>query len=148
MAIVRTAGTEIIRSIHKMNQDNAGSIYIFGEAHHIYTVLSIICFANSVQAAGNFIAAQVSGYDAHAGSATQDVRIFQQDMQSKETFVFNDKFSFMGHGPLDWEGTMNSIDRQNAIADQGGSVQQLMLASEHADDNFYVTVTYIDQNNS
>ena len=55
MAIVRGAGTEILRSIHLSNVDSTTSNLIWGVQHHIYTVLSIIIYANAVQAAGNWI---------------------------------------------------------------------------------------------
>jgi len=149
MAIVRTAGTEIIRSIHLEDVDSTASTLIFGVQHHIYTVLSIIVLANSIQAAGNYVNVNILGYDSKGGTTAQTNKILQQDMQVDQTFVFNDKFSFNGHEPTDFTGPMDSIVKQDAIADQGSSVaQKLMVWTEHADDSFEVTCTYIDQNNA
>jgi hypothetical protein len=70
-------------------------------------------------------------------------------MTLESTFVWNDKFSFNGHEPTDFAGPMDDATKQDAIADQGSSVAQLLrIISEHADDNFHVSITYIDQNNA
>ena len=42
MAIVRTAGTEIVRTVMLNDVDDTWRNLIFGEQHHIYTVLSNI----------------------------------------------------------------------------------------------------------
>ena len=62
----------------------------------------------------------------------------------------NDKFSFNGHEPVGFTGPLDSIAKQDAIADQGNSAvpQYLTLGSTHGDDDFEVTITYIDQNNA
>ena len=149
MAIARGAGTEIIRSIHLEDVDSTASTLIFGVQHHIYTVLSIIVCANSIQAAGNYVNVNILGYDSKGGTTAQTNKILQQDMQLDQTFVFNDKFSFNGHEPTDFTGPMDSIAKQDAIADQGSSVaQKLMIWAQHADDSFEVTCTFIDQNNA
>ena len=148
MAIARGAGTEIIRSAHFEDIDGATSL-IFGVQHHIYTVLSIVVFANSINAAGDAAECYILGYDSEAGTTAQNNYIFNQVMSANETFVWNDKFSFNGHEPTDFTGPMDSIVKQDAIADQGSSVaQKLMMTSTHASDSFEVTVTYIDQNNA
>ena len=148
MAIARGAGTEIIRSAHFEDIDGATSI-IFGVQHHIYTVLSITVFANSINAAGDKAQCYLLGYDSEAGTTAQNIYIFNQVMSANETFVWNDKFSFNGHEPTDFTGPMDSIVKQDAIADQGSSVaQKLMITSTHASDSFEVTVTFIDQNNA
>jgi len=149
MAIARGAGTEIIRSIHLEDVDSTASTLIFGVQHHIYTVLSIIVCANAIQAAGNYVNINILGYDSKAGTTAQTNKIVQQEMQLDKTFVFNDKFSFNGHEPTDFTGPMDSIVKQDAIADQGSSVaQKLMVWTEHASDSFEVTCTFIDQNNA
>ena len=44
---------------------------------------------------------------------------------------------------------MDDATKQNAVADQGsGSAQHMEIYTEHADDNFDVFCTYIDQNNA
>ena len=149
MAIARGAGTEIIRSIHLEEVDSTASVLIFGEQHHIYTVLSVICFGDVVAAAGNYIRMKLTGYDAKEGTTGVNHYFFLHDMQAGETFVWNDKFSFNGCEPANFTGPMDDATKQNAIADQGqATAQKLIIDSEGAGDNFIVTCTYIDQNNS
>jgi len=123
---------------------------MFGVQHHIYTVLSIIVHAAVIQSAGNWIEVLILGYDAGPGGATaQEIPIFRQDMNLNETFVWNDKFSFNGHEPVDFTGNIDSIVKQDAIADQGSAVpQKLMAQAEHGSDGFDISVTFIDQNNA
>ena len=149
MAISRGAGTEIIRTALFEEVDNTGRILIFGAQHHIYTVLSVVCEARSVTGASDWVRMYLKGYDTVVGETDQDIFIFQEVMTNDQTFVWNDKFSFNGHEPTDFTGPMDSIVKQDAIADQGSSVSQFLFCNgTHADDNFEVTVTYIDQNNS
>ena len=150
MAIARGAGTEIIRAHHIEAIDSSNRTLIFGVQHHIYTVLSIIVNAYVIQAAGNYIHCKILGYDAGPGGATaQEITIFMQDMNQYETFVWNDKFSFTGHEPVAFTGNIDSIAKQDAIADQGSSVPQKLVAStEHGSDGFEATCTFIDQNNA
>ena len=149
MAIARGAGTEIIRSHHFEEVDSTAEVLIFGVQHHIYTVLSVIVMANSIQAAGNFCQLYLLGYDILAGTTAQNIFIMDHDFQARQTFVWNDKFSFNGHEPTDFGGGLDSIAKQDAIADQGSSVPQKLTAlGEHASDSFEVTVTFIDQNNA
>ena len=150
MAIARGAGTEIIRSAHFELIDGAANhVLIFGVQHHIYTVLSVIVKCNSLQATTNSLDLNVLGYDSTAGTTQEYVAIFRQTIAAGQTFVFNDKFSFNGHEPVDFTGPLDSIAKQDAIADQGSAVpQKLCMQSTHADDDFEVHVTYIDQNNA
>jgi hypothetical protein len=149
MAIARGAGTEIIRTIQLEEVDSTGSVLIFGEQYHIYTVLSVICFTNSVATAGNYIRMRILGYDAKEGTTDVMHYIFQNDMNQYDTFVWNDKFSFNGHEPTNFTGPMDDATKQDAIADQGSGVaQKLEINSEAATDNFSVICTYIDQNNA
>ena len=149
MAIARGAGTEIIRAVHHEELDGAGRTFIFGVQHHIYTVLSIIAFAYSLQADRNWIEAHIAGYDALEGTTGQDMLIFKQDMTAWQTFVWNDKFSFNGHEPTDFAGPMDTVVKQDAIADQGSGVAQYLFCSTtHADDSMELTITFIDQNNA
>ena len=147
MAISRGAGTEIIRTIMMDDVDSTVSPLIIGEQHHIYTVLSIIVHASAIQAAGNLVAAYIDGYDAKGGTADADIYLFQQDMLVEQTFVWNDKFSFTGFGPTGVSAPVSTTAEQNALADQGGSVQSLNIRTENASDGFHVACTYIDQNN-
>tara|TARA_R110002051_G_C8370490_1_gene443420 strand:- start:45 stop:497 length:453 start_codon:yes stop_codon:yes gene_type:complete len=150
MAIVRSAGTEIIRSAWFEDIDGSvDTVLIFGEQHHIYTVLNITVYTVSLQAVTNEFSVKLLGYDAKGGDTNQQIQIFSQLVPASETFVFSDKFSFNGHEPTDFTGPMDDAAKQNAIADQGSSVaQKLRCHGHHADDNFEVTVTYIDQNNA
>ena len=151
MAVSRGSGTEIIRSAHFAGVDSTETVIIIGVQHHIYTVLNIVVMATSVNSAGNWIDCYMDAFDSKGAASGADIKIFRQDMNSAQTFVFNDKFSFNGYEP-DWSGAsgaMTTAAEQDLIADQGGSAaQNLYVASEHADDNFDVTVTFIDQNNA
>ena len=149
MAIARGAGTEILRSVHLEIVDTTTSDLIVGVQHHIYTVLSVISYCAAIQAAGNYLQLRITGYDSKEGTTAQDHNIFQHDMTLAATFVWNDKFSFNGYEPTNYTGPLDDATKQDAIADQGSSVaQRLRIRSEHADDNFHVTCTYIDQNNA
>ena len=149
MAIARGAGTEIIRSAWFEDVDSTATVLIFGEQHHIYTVLSIIVHARVIQAAGNYVQCNMLGYDAKEGTTGQGHIIFHQDMNLYQTYVWNDKFSFNGHEPTDFSGPMDNATKQDAIADQGSSTaQKLQIWTENAADGFEVGITYIDQNNA
>ena len=70
-------------------------------------------------------------------------------MQAVETFVWNDKFSFNGNEPTDFTGPLDTVAKQDAIADQAqATAQHLKVWSEASGDNFDVICTYIDQNNA
>ena len=150
MAIARGAGTEIIRSIHLEDVSTTAKPLIFGVQHHIYTVLSVIVYADTLNAAGNRAFMYLTGYDSNAGTTAQSIQIFMQNMNAHETFVWNDKFSFNGTEPTDFTGPVDDATKQDAIADQGSSVaQKLMIKGANSgSDMFDVTCTYIDQNNA
>jgi len=151
MAIVRTAGTEILRTVHLEDVPNVETNLIYGEQHHIYTVLSITVHCINLGAANDYIVCKVYGWDSYAGASGQYMNIFQQDMNIGQTFVWNDKFSFNGFEPLGsaMSGAITTSAEQNAIADQGGAVaQKLTIQGEASADRFDITCTYIDQNNA
>ena len=157
MAIARGAGTEIIRSAHFEDVDSGGAELIHGVQHHIYTVLSIIVYCVAIDSTTDTILVRLINWDCHAGSSAQESVIFKANPQVGETFVWNDKFSFNGREPTTASGSFGAGDAaadlayQNAIADQGGSVvQSLMAAGMPAEDdcNYSITVTFIDQNNA
>ena len=149
MAIVRTAGTEIIRTAMFEAVNETEQKLIVGEQHHIYTVLSITVLCTATQAATNKIYFRLKGYDSKGGTTAQEHHIFRWTMVANETFVWNDKFSFNGHEPTDFAGPMDDVTKQNAIADQGSSVAQFMACSDtHASDDCDIIITYIDQNNA
>ena len=148
MAIVRTAGTEIIRTAYFEEIANGDQKIIIGEQHHIYTVLSIVLMSITYTAGSVYI--YFKGYDAKGSSSNRTIFLNKWvPSAADQTFVWNDKFSFNGYEPTDFAGPMDNATKQDAIADQGSSVaQQLTIYSEHADDAFDVHITYIDQNNA
>ena len=149
MAIARGAGTEIIRSVHLEIVDATYSDLIVGVQHHIYTVISCVFHSYAVATNRNWIRMWLTGYDSKSGTSAQAMYVFKQDMSAFQTFVWNDKFSFNGFEPTNYTGPLDDATKQDAIADQGSSVvQSLIIRSEHADDNFHVNCTYIDQNNA
>ena len=149
MAIARGAGTEIIRSIHLEEVDATTSNLIFGVVHHIYTVLSVIVYCHSKSGSTNYVQMRINGYDSKiGGDATSVMKIFQEDIVAGQTFVWNDKFSFNGFEPADFTGPMDDATKQNAIADQGGTVQKLEISTQGSTDDFDVHCTFIDQNNA
>ena len=151
MAIARGAGTEIIRTA--LFEDIPGTTarsLIVGEAHHIYTVLSMTFYVNAVNAAGtDYIQCRFTGYDSYAGTAGELIFLFKHTIAAvAETFVWNDKLSFNGFGPANFTGPMDDATKQNAIADQGGASQKLELYVSHANTKIDCCVTFIDQNNA
>jgi hypothetical protein len=149
MAIARGAGTEILRTGLFEAVNSTARPLIVGVQHHIYTVLSIICFAQALNADTDFITAFITGYDSVGGTTARSHFLFQQDMSAAQTYVWNDKFSFNGFEPTDFAGPMDDATKQDAIADQGSSVAQVLyMDAEHASDNIDVFCTYIDQNNA
>ena len=150
MAIVRSAGTEIIRTALFRGMDSTAQDLIIGVQHHIYTVLSITIHAQTWQAAGNKAQVRIDGYDAKGGTTAQSIIIFNEALSVGQTFVWNDKFSFNGHEPTNFTGPMDDGTKQDAIADQGNNTvaQKLRMVTTHASDSAHVTITYIDQNNA
>ena len=148
MAIARGAGTEIIRTAHFGTVDSTPTQMIIGVQHHIYTVLSIVVMATSVQANGNYVDVYFDAFDSKGAASGADIKIFRQAMNASETFVWNDKFSFNGCEPTGFSGALSTVAEQDALADQGSSTSQILwVATQHADDDMDVTITYIDQNN-
>ena len=152
MAISRGSGTKIIRSAHFEGVTSTASPMIYGVRHHIYTVLSVICFAEGLQASGNYVRMYLTGYDSDDGAPQEPVYIFKQGMTVDSTFVWNDPFSFNGYEPVDFAGPLDSEAKQDAIADQlvSGDSNRLILyiQAENASDNFDVHISYLDYNNA
>ena len=153
MAISRGAGTEIIRTIH-FDYDASNTTdqqLIIGVQHHIYTVLSIVCFADYATTSSNdFLQVYISALDSLDGTSGRNIYLFNTGQVSgQQTFVWNDKFSFNGHEATGFSGGLSTIAEQNAMADQGSSTaQNLNMIKGHANDKWMVTCTYIDQNNA
>ena len=151
MAIARGAGTEIIRTIHHEDVDSTDGLLIFGEQHHIYTVLSVVCWMRVNVSDPDWIQLYLIGWDSFAGATGQQMNIFQQNMNQTDTFIWNDKFSFNGHEPLasSMSGGTTTIAEQNAIADQASTVpQKLFIGAQASGNKLDVTCTFIDQNNA
>jgi hypothetical protein len=148
MAISRGAGTEIIRSVHFEDVDNTAEKIIIGVQHHIYTVLSVICYCANRNASENAYLG-IQGYDSNAGTTNQTHWLSKISCAQGETFVFNDKFSFNGFEPTDFAGPMDNATKQDAIADQGSSVAQyLFFQTDGGSTQYDLTVSFIDQNNA
>ena len=149
MAIARGSGTEIIRCAMFENIDADTTTLIYGEQHHIYTVLSIVINCVALHTAGNQVNINFQGYDAKGGTTNQTMRLFRWIGVDNETFVWDYKFSFNGYEPTNFTGPLDDATKQNAIVDQGSSVAQYLWANTtHVDDNFEILITYIDRNNA
>ena len=150
MAVPTGAGTETLHAHHFENIANTFRQVIIGVQHHVYTVLSVICYVSALNAVGNTVAMWISAYDSHAGTTGRDLYVFTHAInEANETFVWNDKFSFNGNEPTDFTGPLDTVAKQDAIADQAqATAQHLKVWSEAAGDNFDVICTYIDQNNA
>jgi hypothetical protein len=151
MAIARGAGTEIIRSAHFEDVPGAADYnLIVGVQHHIYTVLSISLQCFTLNTAGDSIVCLVRGYDSYAGTTAQANRLFKfTPSATEETYMWNDKFSFNGYEPVDFNGPLTTAVQQDAIADQGSSVaQKLQVSGSRAATLFDIHITFIDQNNA
>ena len=155
MAIARGAGTEIIRSASFDYSASNTTIktLIFGEQHHIYTVLSIFVHAQTSSGAFDLF---IKGYDSLEGTTHQSMYIFNtvyaadsEGFKEGQTWVWADPFSFNGHEPTNFSGPMDNATKQDAIIDQGSSVPQLLQMQKHSNaSNYNVHITFIDQNNA
>lgn len=145
MAVPTGSGTETIHAHNFEDVDNEQPL-ILGLQHHIYTVLSIIVFCVNLDATTDTGWIFLEGYDIHGGAASQNINIVNFNIQANETFVWNDKFSFNGHGP---GGTAVMTDaNQLLLAAQAGVQQKLMFDMTSSDDggqDFDIHVTYLDQ---
>ena len=149
MAISRGPGTEIIRTTMLEGLTDGVEELVFGVQHHIYTILSIIVQVQLLNAAGDYVHCFLTGYDTKLGESGEDIYLFQQNLEVGQTFVWNDKFSFMGTEPTDFSAGLDSAAKQNAIADQATTTaQKLKIVAEHSSDNMDVICTYVDQNNA
>ena len=149
MAIARGAGTEIIRSASFEDIDTNNTTLIVGVQHHIYTVLSVSIRCYNNEGGTQLFYLNLKGYDSKAGTTNRTISLMASLIATGDTFVWNDKFSFNGYEPVNFTGPMDDATKQDAIADHGSSVSQYLFCSGgHADDNYEVHVTYIDQNNA
>ena len=98
MAISRGAGTEIIRTIH-YHYDGANQTVqtlILGEKHHIYTVLSIICYCDyATTSVSDSLQVYLTGLDALDGTSAQNgftgflgsMRHYTRAIQPREAYA-------------------------------------------------------------
>jgi len=152
MTIARGAGTEIIRSVmyHYDGGNTTAQTLIYGKQHHIYTVLNITCFSDyAVTSQNDGLQVSITGFDSLDATADRSIYLFALGKtHGQQTFVWNDKFSFMGTEPTGLSGGLGNDAYQDAIADQGSTTRQkLIMQKLHSNDKWMVTCTYIDQNN-
>ena len=149
MEIARGAGTEIIRTVHQRADaaDTADKNIIYGVQHHIYTILNITAWQRSASATGLFV--WILGYDSDGGLTAQQNGIFRWLAGTQySTYVWDNKLSFNGFEPIDFTAGMDAT-KQDAVADQGSAVAQKLVATKlHNNDQFDISCTFIDQNNS
>ena len=145
MAVPTGPGTETIHS-HLFADVDADQTLILGVQHHIYTVLSVIVHCNALNATADYFFLRLVGYDSHGGTSAQTMTVLKQNIAAGQTFVWNDRFSFNGSEPSDFaSGGLTVAADQIALAAQGNStVQYLQAGVTHANDDFDVYVTYID----
>ena len=149
MALSVGAGTETLHAASFGDADAAQDL-IVGAQHHIYTVLSTICFCVSIGTAGDTYQLAIIGHDHHAGADTNasTMRIAQVVAVANQTFIFNDKFSFNGFGAAAYTEPLNTAVEQATLAQQGGTLQRYQYIPLDTDVDCDVHVTYIDQNNA
>ena len=146
MAVPTGSGTETLHSGMFEEVDGTQTL-ILGVQHHIYTVLSVVVHCNALNATADFFYLKMVGYDSHEGTSAQTMTLLKHNICAGETFVWNDRFSFNGSEPSDFaSGGLTVAADQTALAAMGTStVQYLQADVTHANDDFDVFVTYIDQ---
>ena len=140
MAVPTGGGTETIHSVLMEDVNATTQTLITGVQHHIYTVLSITIRTVGVHAttSNNDVNVYLVGYDSVAGATGENINLLNYTAVNKNTFVWNDKFSFFGYEP--------SSNTQLARAAQGSNTPQyLKIETGHADCKIDVTCTFIDQ---
>ena len=140
MAIVVTAGTEIIRSILMEDVLNAEETLITGQSHHTYTILCITVCALAINTSAPTCECWIQGYDSNDGTSDESIYLFKQTFTTVgSTYVFNDRVSFFGAEPS------SNTDAARA-AQASGTVQTLKIKSTSSTTKLDVTCSYIDQN--
>ena len=150
MALDITAGTETLRAHHlECDTSSAALCLIFGEQHHIYTILSIIvCNVVMDASSGNTFDIGIEGFDIQGAGTGQDLMIVQNaSTGANGTFVWNDKFCMNGHEPTGYSGSMTATSQADLIAAQGGVRQRLFFRADTNEDDYDVHISFIDQNN-
>ena len=148
MAIAKGVGTEIIRSASFYDISNSTNTkLIIGEQHHIYTILniSIYCISN---ASPFWVQGQLNGWDAD-NSQNVNIILFKSSISAGQTYVWDNKISFNGTHPTGHSGQMDTIAKQNLIAEQASTTSSYFWIDTGSNsDSCNAFVTYIDQNNA
>jgi len=148
MAIVRSAGTEIIRTAHFEDINNTTQPLIIGVQHHIYTVLSFTVFYVTVSATSDDWQVFLTGFDSFAGDSGETILLTKNSGSANDTFVWNDKFSFTGCEPTGFSGALSTVAEQDALADQGTATAQKLQMYCTSGMTVDCHLTFIDQNNA
>ena len=144
MAVPTGSGTETLHS-HMFEDVDGAQNLIVGVQHHVYTVLSVIVWAEVLNATTDFGYLRMVGYDNHGGASAQEVYMAKFNIQVGETYVWNDKFSFNGYEPTGTD-VMSTAAHATANAAQAGSTAQLFQFTQSSSvDDYHVVVTYLDQ---
>ena len=146
MAVPTGSGTEVLKA-HSFDDVDLEQDLILGVQHHIYTVLSTICYCVSVGEANDVGKLQILGNGNHTGTSGTKMKIAQFNIEADQTFVFNDKFSFFGFEAVAYtEAATLTEANQAKIAAQGSSEpQKYQFDVTDADAHFDVHVSFIDQ---
>ena len=143
MAVPTGSGTETLHS-HMFEDVDGAQNLIVGVQHHVYTVLSVIVWAEVLNSTADFGYLRMVGYDNHGGASAQEVYMAKFNIQVGETYVWNDKFSFNGYEPTGTAVLSAAVQILNAA--QGGSADaELQFTQTHAGDDYDILVTYLDQ---
>ena len=143
MALPTGSGTETLHS-HCFADVDAAQTLIFGVQHHVYTVLSFICHCNALNATTDEGRLELKHYDNHAGTSGATIAIADFNIQVKETFIWNDKFSFNGYEPSGTAVMAAAVQIANA-AQAGSADAELYFDMTSAADDYDIIVSYLDQ---
>ena len=113
MAIPSGSGTEVLKRASYHANSDAWRTLITGEANHIYTILSITAVE---QGSGNYnIQIRV---DISAAGSNQIFIFGEQNVATKATFVWNDKFVLTGTDKLEVYNQAGNVDWYVSYIDQ------------------------------
>jgi hypothetical protein len=132
MAIPTGTGTEGLRNAMFDGVSDQTISLITGVRYHIYTVLSIIVHNSRGATASNTPTIYMTGYDNRASASGSTMNMLHLPILGiRETYVWNDKFSFYGC--------------ENDVSQSTATSQYLRWTGGGAYDVFDIHVTYIDQ---
>ena len=112
MAIPSGSGTEVIKHFSKYDHNSAGTVTaITGVANHIYTVVSIIAWSMH--------STSPLGLEIRFDDGTNtNIQLVKTEVPANGTFVFNDKFSFVGDVNLHLYSAGNGFNWHVTYIDQ------------------------------